>query len=1153
MNATNESIAYWVVPVDTLLEALAAQGFPIGVDSHLLVLRYLDYLRTRPDATLDTLKTQLATLFGKTPAQQAQFELIFDRLAECVLPDRTPTPETDQATEKPSEPPSATLPPPTADTGFNKLPPPTDRTTLPSSRRPGPVQVRLQFPPNPLRLWNTADIDQALPSLREKEWTEAQDWDIAASIRRTLRLGGYPSVVRQRRKAAPQYILLIDQRSPRDHLAQLYAALARELERRDTTAHVFFYDRIPYRCWRVAGKLDTYTDVEGLQSQYPNHRLLICGEPNGLLEMPWLRPSSLAIELRQNWPHVGFLSTRPTPDWDNSERALNQLFPVVPANGAGLKTLVTQWETGQHFTLDYWKLYHPDVALLQADWDEPEEADRLVARLERYLGKTGFPWLCAVSVYPELYWELTTLLNDEAIPPQPEASQWDLNRIWRTALLRMSRLPWFRQGRLPHAIRQRLVKRFETLPAEQRLQVRTQILEVLERSPAPPAASYAAANYAHQMAYLRVENAREEANWLKETQQPVGEMQQFQWQEAHAAWQVALEKVDVADIADPLGRSQRLLGESLEKAATQVPNFEQIQQQQSNLYTENVPPYWPAPPTDGYTHILWVDDEPRGNAAFQEKTAEHYRLRYTNVPTTDAALAALRERGFHYIFSDIGRSGDREAGLRMLERFRKEGIQALVGYFTTPENRTRHEAALRRLGPVEIFSGWSNGEAFLKKATQRPESALTKRIEALIAEGETEKALEVLVENDREGSAKVLLEEYKKAQAQLKSGEVDQDNWWRTVSRINYSALDLLKTFPTDAPPPSSYAPKRTAKEEEEAIEELVEDNLEATTRKDLEGILKTWHPESSAFVQVRQIQSEVLQSVPEVRYFTERVAILERSETQAIIEVTQLSYTVMPVPNFRPNRTVQRNELRLYNGRWRYWSGEMHSLVYLDDFLILWLDSAPQNVQGLRHALMRQLNANFHLAENVEQAIAFIQKVRYHLIISSYLLEDKRTGFDLLAYIRERKIATPVFFFTSKRVEKEHGEALRKAGATNTFIEGGDLLEGMVQILRPTVVASDTMRNTPELVDRFTQTIRRLQKKQEWPAIMDLIEASGVQYTGKNNPLKQLKQQQFQKGSTAAVYSNIIRDVVGRFRRLSYVPIHLEALLDDGPTSKMA
>lgn len=548
---------HWI-SIDALLEALNARGFDLGVDVHVRILRFLEKSAQKPPKTEDDFKYRLAALVCRSPVQQSLFyEVYAETLALLELethPQETTPPPFEAAAldqqplaDRPpnwQQPPPADLPDPEGPPPVQQLP---TENTAANTTRTGPVRLNLQFPPNPLRPWNTTAIDQALRPLREKEWAGTTEWDIPASIRNSIRAGGTPQFVTRRRKKAPQYLLLIDQRSTRDHLAGLYAELAAEMNRRDLSAECFFYDFIPFRCWRDFRDLRTHTDIAALQGEYAGYKLLIVGEPDGLLDLPDLRPSNLAIDLRDHWKQVALLCTKPTAAWTNAEWALGQLFPVAPANAAGLRTLPYQWQAAESIHPPYWLQEQPEPNLPELS---AEEWPALQRRLQRYLGIEGFHWLCATAVYPELYWELTTLLNDESIPPTPGALEQDLNQQWQTALQRLSRLSWFRQGMLPPAVRTELLRYFKTkMPAVQRSEVRRQLIEILGLDDnRPPDGSWAAADKAFMLVHLEAGRAADEST------ADVDAAQQRAWTLEAEALDSAQRSISQADLEEAIGR-----------------------------------------------------------------------------------------------------------------------------------------------------------------------------------------------------------------------------------------------------------------------------------------------------------------------------------------------------------------------------------------------------------------------------------------------------------------------------------------------------------------------------------------------------------------------------------------------------------------------
>mgnify|MGYP001336248579 CR=1 FL=1 len=532
---------------------LAARGFYFGVDTWLRLHRWLAMQAGKEaELTDDKIKFALSALLCRTDEEQALFAEVFDQYFTKEIKEKT-APEGPVATPKTEElpAPEPLLPPspsplPTPDPGAGKV----------ATYRKGPIRIELRFPDSGLRAWNHEAMDKAMQPLREKELTDTLDWDIPQSIRLTIRSGGIPQFAFQRRKQAPAYLVLIEQRSARDHLAGLYREMALEMNQRDLDADYYFFDHSPHLVWKERNIPHRRIPIERLAGEYAGARLLIAGPAAPLLALPEMRPSNLAIELREAWDRMALLCTDPVPAWGDAELALCQMFPVVPATAEGLAALLPQWDSQQSFTPHFWMLKSPEPPLPDLKFRGRSLPPDYMTKLRRYLGTGGFRWLCATAYYPELYFELTALFNDEAIPPQADLSEWEQNRTWWTALYRLCRLPWFRNGHLPTLLREALRVQ---LPEADAQQVRAQLLDVL-RLPEnqPEQDSYAAVGTAFTLAWLEAEEA---GGWIED------------YLPSEAG-------ISLADVEDAIGRK----------------TWQRQMQERSEQYTGSMPPETETPP-----------------------------------------------------------------------------------------------------------------------------------------------------------------------------------------------------------------------------------------------------------------------------------------------------------------------------------------------------------------------------------------------------------------------------------------------------------------------------------------------------------------------------------------------------------------------------
>jgi CheY-like chemotaxis protein len=86
--------------------------------------------------------------------------------------------------------------------------------------------------------------------------------------------------------------------------------------------------------------------------------------------------------------------------------------------------------------------------------------------------------------------------------------------------------------------------------------------------------------------------------------------------------------------------------------------------------------------------VLWVDDSPRNNL-WERKALESYGMRFALALDTTSAQRAILERGpFAAIISDMGRPGDKQAGMTLLEWIRENKIDTPYFIYTTSRSAT---------------------------------------------------------------------------------------------------------------------------------------------------------------------------------------------------------------------------------------------------------------------------------------------------------------------------------------------------------------------------------------------------------------------------------------------------------------------------------
>jgi hypothetical protein len=329
---------------------------------------------------------------------------------------------------------------------------------------------------------------KATRGLRRRQVAEFHRLDVARTIAATIEARGYPDFQYRADSRAPEYLILVERASWRDHQSHLFDALARAMEREGLFTQRYFYDGDPRVC--VDDTTNRAVHLTDLQKKYPSHRLLIFGDGARLIDPVSGRLASWAALLLE-WPDRALLT--PEARRGLREKTLADYFILLPATLEGLGELAEHFDLPAVAEFDSWELNGEQPP-------EPEGPVKIEA-LRSYLGEEAFQWLCACAVYPELHWDLTLHLG--SLPRMGAGLISDEN------LLRLIRLQWFRAGSMPDELRLRLIGGLE--PERERA-VRSAIIELLEKNPAPQgtfAADARKLEIAAQRSWLSRDNRRE--------------------------------------------------------------------------------------------------------------------------------------------------------------------------------------------------------------------------------------------------------------------------------------------------------------------------------------------------------------------------------------------------------------------------------------------------------------------------------------------------------------------------------------------------------------------------------------------------------------------------------------------------------------------
>lgn len=293
--------------------------------------------------------------------------------------------------------------------------------------------------------------------LRRREWVASGILDVEATLD-TVLASSNPRLVFGSR-VEPEYLALIEESTPGDHLARFGEELLLALEHRDVGLRRYYFKDSPARCAgpamprRPRGAGLTGIVLDELLARHPDHRLLIISDGRCLFDRITGQPHTWTQQLaRARQPAL--LTPLPRAAWGRREWALGRLgVAVLPLTSQGVERLSeTYLNEGPHPghvppvnpPLPRW-MAEPWSMLLAAP-PARLSAGALREQLEARLEAPAYQLAQGAAAYPQIHWGLTTRLGARLLSKTELAE----------ALPRLAVLPWFRQGYMPQWLRAEL-------------------------------------------------------------------------------------------------------------------------------------------------------------------------------------------------------------------------------------------------------------------------------------------------------------------------------------------------------------------------------------------------------------------------------------------------------------------------------------------------------------------------------------------------------------------------------------------------------------------------------------------------------------------------------------------------------------------------
>jgi len=317
-------------------------------------------------------------------------------------------------------------------------------------------------------IFQPANLSHSAQQLRKHISVESIHFDITATIDKSIEAGGWFTPVRGTMKRRPEYLVLIDRLTFKDHQTKLVDTLVQQLIDEEVLVNRYYFDATPRRCYPEDKHLAPLTLTE-LAAHHPAHKLLIFSDGNGFINpitgkiVDWIHQLSI-------WTHRTLFTLEAPEQWGYREHLLKEDadFLIMPANEGGLKFLVEQINANarQSYHSTLWQngrknLAFPEVLnenfnrWLERHAPDAEILAELLTQVKLFLGEKAYYWFCACAVYPELHWQVTLYLRKELLTESEPLEDF----------MKLARLPWFRYGYMPDWLREPLV---EELTAQQK-------------------------------------------------------------------------------------------------------------------------------------------------------------------------------------------------------------------------------------------------------------------------------------------------------------------------------------------------------------------------------------------------------------------------------------------------------------------------------------------------------------------------------------------------------------------------------------------------------------------------------------------------------------------------------------------------------------
>ncbi|WP_421800198.1 formylglycine-generating enzyme family protein [Haliscomenobacter sp.] len=317
--------------------------------------------------------------------------------------------------------------------------------------------------------------------MQERRQGERQSIDLKATVDEFSRHPGQFAIQYQIETHAPQYLILIERKSPNDHRANLFNTLYLELLEAEIPISRYFFTGDPKVCY-LESMAKGYP-LAKLAEIYHDAQLIIISDGFALLSTAnrQLAPWTLMLK---SWQNRVLLSPKPLENWNINENTLGSFLPVFPASLGGLsaaidllKNMKPAYDLNEVKAMNNLGLTSFTIGINLID-----------SLLHRYRCEPEMVyWIAACAIWPDLNWKLSLEIGKEL------GAKYNTNLVSFEKLLALSSISWFVEGSIPDDHRKTLVRYLKEVGIEHDL--RKMVMEIITKAELPPENSVAYDQY----------------------------------------------------------------------------------------------------------------------------------------------------------------------------------------------------------------------------------------------------------------------------------------------------------------------------------------------------------------------------------------------------------------------------------------------------------------------------------------------------------------------------------------------------------------------------------------------------------------------------------------------------------------------------------